>query len=65
MTSEALKAAAYATWGAVLALAFWRAQRDRDIGLYDAVPRWLVVVVVVATIALAFALGAAISFESR
>jgi hypothetical protein len=45
----------------VIGLAFTRVRRGcgREIGLYDEIPRWYVVFVIVATIGLMFALGAA------
>lgn len=67
MTSDVLKMAAYAAWGAVIGLASWRLVRARgsEPGLSDRVPRWYTLVVVAATISLAIALGAAGLLERR
>lgn len=61
MTPDVLKAAAWVAWSGVIGLAFTRVRRGcgREIGLYDEIPRWYVVFVIVATIGLMFALGAA------
>ncbi|HUT75400.1 MAG TPA: hypothetical protein VM221_11290 [Armatimonadota bacterium] len=67
MTPDVLKAAAYAAWVAVLTLAHMRLRRVRggEIGWHDRIPGWYIAVVVVATIALAFAVGAANLFGRK
>jgi hypothetical protein len=67
VTAEVLKAAAWLAYAAALGLAFKHAQhvRGREIGLYDPLPRWLIAVTVVATIALVFAIIAANLYGKR